>query len=74
MASNFVRESIFVYDNPITQIDSISLVHAMVQHITNNFDHFSDDFFCKEIGTIQILHLYLTTNIFESGPMATPFY
>ena len=45
MASNFVRESIFVYDNPITQIDSISLVHAMVQHITNNFDHFSDDFF-----------------------------
>ena len=31
MASNFVRESIFVYDNPITQIDSISLVHAMVQ-------------------------------------------
>ena len=31
MASNFVRESIFVYDNPITQIDSISMVHAMVQ-------------------------------------------
>ena len=54
----FVRESLFVYENHITQIDSISLVHAMVQHIKNSFDHFSDDSFCKEIGTIQILHLY----------------
>ena len=43
----FVRESIFVYENHITQIDSISLVHAMVQHIKNSFDHFSDDFFLQ---------------------------
>ena len=43
----FVRESIFVYENHITQIDSISLVHAMVPHIKNSFDHFSDDLFLQ---------------------------
>ena len=44
----FVRESLFVYENHITQIDSISLVLAMVQHIKNSFDHFSDDFFLQK--------------------------
>jgi hypothetical protein len=55
-----IKEFIFIYENNISQIDSISLVDAMLHHIKNSFDHFSDEFiFEKKLAqAVQIWHLY----------------
>jgi hypothetical protein len=55
-----IKKFIFIYENNISQIDSISLVDAMLHHIKNSFDHFSDEFiFEKKLSqAVQIWHLY----------------